>query len=247
MNEPILELDGVTFRYEAMAMRFDLAVNAGEILGLIGPSGAGKSSLLALIGGFERPESGSIRFNGADITANSPAHRPVDSVFQEHNLFAHLNVATNAGLGLKANGRFDAADKEKIRTALARVGLKGFEKRLPGELSGGERQRVAIARSLLRAKPLLLLDEPFAALGPALRRDMLDLVRGIRDEHGTTVLLVTHQPEDARYVAERIAFVDCGRIAAIGPATELLARTDLPELSLYLGNWERTAPSSRLN
>ena len=247
MREPILELDAVTFRSETMAMRFDLAVNAGEILAIIGPSGAGKSSLLALIGGFERPESGSIRYRGTDIISLPPAARPVDSVFQEHNLFAHLDVSTNAGLGLKANGRFDSVENGKIATALARVGLAGFERRLPGELSGGERQRVAIARSLLREKPLLLLDEPFAALGPALRRDMLDLVRGIRDEHGTTVLLVTHQPEDARYVADSVAFVEAGRIAAYASTAGLFARTDLPELSLYLGDWLRTAPSSRLN
>ena len=169
MSDPILELKKVVFRYEQMAMQFDLEVNAGEILAIIGPSGAGKSSLLALVGGFERPESGAIIINGADVTLLPPSARPVDSVFQDHNLFAHLDVATNTGLGLRPNGRFSSADRLKIESALTRVGLAGFERRLPGELSGGERQRVALARCVLRAKPLLMLDEPFAALGPALR------------------------------------------------------------------------------
>ena len=140
--------------------------------------------------------------------------RPVTMVFQDHNLFAHLDVKTNVGLGISPALKLTPADHERIATALERVGLTGFEHRLPGQLSGGERQRVAIARALVRDKPVLLLDEPFAALGPALRREMLDLVAEIHREKAMTVLIVTHQPEDARHAASRTAFVHQGRILA---------------------------------
>jgi thiamine transport system ATP-binding protein len=115
------------------------------------------------------------------------------------------------------------------------VGLEDFGRRLPGQLSGGERQRVALARCLVRDRPVLLLDEPFAALGPALRREMLDLIADIHRERAMTVLLVTHQPEDARRIAARTAFVHDGRILAARPTDELLGATDIPELREYLG------------
>lgn len=236
---PRLTVDNLTFRYQDMAMRFDLAVAAGEICAVIGPSGAGKSTLLALIGGFEMALSGSIRVDGSEVSQLPPALRPFDTIFQHHNLFAHLDVETNVGLGLRSNGRFSVTDRAVIKEALVQVELAGFERRRPGELSGGERQRVALARSLVRRKPILLLDEPFAALGPALRRDMLDLVSSMRDRHGVSVLMVTHQPEDARYLADRVAFVDAGEVKATGPTAELLASRELPELRLYLGDWAR--------
>src|SRR5690606_35130515 len=110
--------------------------------------------------------------------------------------------------------RLSAGDHADVMAALARTGLAGKEKRLPGELSGGERQRVALARVLVRDQPILLLDEPFASLGPALRSEMLELVRALHHERGMTVLVVTHHPEDARAIADRVAFVADGRIAA---------------------------------
>jgi thiamine transport system ATP-binding protein len=156
-------------------------------------------------------------------------------VFQEHNEFAHLDVATNVGLGISPALRLKPSDRDRVAAALARVGLEGFGRRLPGQLSGGERQRVALARCLVRDRPVLLLDEPFAALGPALRREMLDLIADIHRERAMTVLLVTHQPEDARRIAARTAFVHDGRILAVRPTDELLGATDIPELSAYLG------------
>jgi thiamine transport system ATP-binding protein len=120
---------------------------------------------------------------------------------------------------------------------LQRVGLSEFRHRKPGEVSGGERQRIAIARALVREKPVMLLDEPFAALGPALRRDMLDLVKEVQRERGLTVLMVSHQPEDARYAASHTAFVDQGRILAMRQTRQFFASRDLPELSDYLGDW----------
>jgi thiamine transport system ATP-binding protein len=205
-----LELDHVRFHYEDMDMAFDLAVPAGALTALIGPSGAGKTTILNLIAGFERAASGAIRIDGRDVSALPAAMRPVTMVFQEHNLFAHLDVATNVGLGISPALRLKPADRDRVAAALARVGLEGFEQRLPGQLSGGERQRVALARCLVRDRPVLLLDEPFAALGPALRREMLDLIADIHRERAMTVLLVTHQPDDARRIASHTAFVHAG-------------------------------------
>lgn len=240
MAEPgAIALDGATFRYEDMIMFFNLAVPARTFLALIGPSGAGKTTLLSLIAGFERPERGRVWIGGVDVTDLAPAARPVTTLFQEHNLFAHLDVAANVGLGIDPGLRLSAADRARVAAALARVGLAGFERRLPGQLSGGQRQRAALARSLVRDRPVLLLDEPFAALGPALRREMLDLVRDIRRERGLTVLLVSHQPEDAHHAADLTAFVQHGRVLRVAPTAELFAAADLPELSEYLGESRR--------
>ena len=145
---------------------------------------------------------------GADVTATPPSARPVSMIFQENNLFAHLDVEPNVGLGRSPALRLTAADRERIAAALERTGLAGKEKRLPRELSGGERQRVALARVLVRDRPVLLLDEPFASLGPALREDMLDLLVSVQTERRMTMLFVTHQPEDARRVADSIVFLE---------------------------------------
>jgi thiamine transport system ATP-binding protein len=235
MAEPMLELAEVSFRYEDLVMRFDLRVERGECVAVIGPSGAGKSTMLALIAGFEAPLSGRIRIEGADVTGLPPARRPVTSLFQEHNLFPHLTAAENVGLGIDPGLRLDAASRARVSAALDHVGLAGFEARLPGQLSGGERQRVALARSLVRKRPLLLLDEPFAALGPAQRREMLDLVKALGRDLGFTLLFVSHQPEDARHAASRVLFVEDGRILCDGPTAAIFAPPLAPPLAAYLG------------
>jgi thiamine transport system ATP-binding protein len=231
----MLELDAVAFRYEEMAMRFDLRVARGEVVAVIGPSGAGKSTLLALIAGFEAPDSGTIRIDGRDVAGDPPARRPVTSLFQEHNLFPHLSLADNVGLGVDPGLRLDGRARARIGEALAHVGLAGLDSRLPSQLSGGERQRAALARSLVRNRPLLLLDEPFAALGPAQRREMLDLVNALARDRGFTVLFVSHQPDDARHAAGRTLFVEDGRILCDGPTAKLFAPPMPPALAAYLG------------
>jgi thiamine transport system ATP-binding protein len=214
---------------------FDLAVPASTIVALMGPSGSGKSTLLNLIAGFETPSAGRILIGGQDVTALPPASRPVSMVFQENNLFGHLDAAANVGLGRSPSLKLNAADRAEVAAALARVGLAGKEKRLPRELSGGERQRVALARVLVRDRPVLLLDEPFASLGPALRADMLDLLRDLHAERGMTVLMATHQPEDAEAIASRIVFLEEGRVAATGPKS-LFFGPDRPEaFARYVG------------
>lgn len=232
-----VDLEAVAFRYEDMQMQFDLHVEDGECLAVIGPSGAGKSTLLALIAGFERADSGSIRIAGQDVTRQHPSVRPVTMLFQDHNLFAHLDVAANVGLGIHPGLKLTVADRERVEAALAQVGLAGLATRRPSQLSGGERQRVALARGLVRDRPVLLLDEPFAALGPALRREMLDLVRALQAERKLTVLLVSHQPEDALYAATRTAFVHGGHVLQVGATRDLLDGAAGAELRAYLGEF----------
>jgi thiamine transport system ATP-binding protein len=231
----MITLDHVCFRYEDMEMVFDAAFPKAGFTAVIGPSGGGKSTLLNLIAGFERAESGRVLIGGEDVTDRRPDQRPVSMIFQDNNVFAHLDLAANVALGLSASLRLDAAQKARIDAALAEVGLSDLATRKPGEVSGGERQRVAVARALVRDRPVLLLDEPFAALGPALRRDMLDLVKAMQVQKGLTVLMVTHQPEDAEYAASHTAYLENGRIVALRPTAELFAAKDLPGLTAYLG------------
>jgi thiamine transport system ATP-binding protein len=232
-----LVLDGVTHRYAADEMRFDLTVATGEFLAIIGPSGAGKSTLLDLAAGFLTPDAGRVLVAGRDVTAIAPGERPLSFVFQENNLFGHLDVFSNVALGISPKLRLADADRIRVSDALAAVGLAGFERRQPADMSGGERQRVTLARAFLRGRPLLLLDEPFAALGPALRREMLDLLQDLRRRSATpiSVVMVTHQPQDARGVADRMGFLDAGRIALVAPTEEMLSGHAHPGLAAYLG------------
>ena len=232
----MIRLEHVKFRYDDMEMNFDLTIPRGSLTAIIGPSGSGKSTLLSLIAGFDAPLSGKISIAGLDMSAVPPDQRPVSMIFQDNNVFAHLDLWSNVALGLAPNLKLNATQREEVDAALARVGLSDLRKRKPGEVSGGERQRVAIARALVRKRPVLLLDEPFAALGPALRRDMLDLVKGLQLDRGLTILMVSHQPEDARYAASHTAFLQDGRVLAMRPTAELFA-SGLPALKDYLGEW----------
>lgn len=240
-----VKLDGVSFSYGEASFRFDAEFAAGRISAIMGPSGSGKSTLLNLIAGFESPDTGKVLIGGEDVGSAPPSARPVSMVFQENNLFAHLSVEANVGLGRSPSLRLHEADRAAVAEALARVGLAGKEKRLPRELSGGERQRVALARVLLRDRPVLLLDEPFASLGPALRDDMLDLVAGIHAERAMTVLFVTHQPEDARRIGQDVVFLDAGMIAATGPAADFFDRSGPEVFRRYIGNRGDTVAGSQ--
>jgi thiamine transport system ATP-binding protein len=235
MSGAEVRLDRVAFSYGDAPMLFDCRFPAGSVTAVLGPSGSGKSTLLGLVAGFEPPRSGRVVIGGADMTASPPSRRPVSMVFQENNLFAHLDVAANVGLGRSPGLRLDDADRAAVAEALARTGLAGKERRLPAALSGGERQRVALARVLVRQRPVLLLDEPFASLGPALRQEMLGLVAELHREHGMTVLFVTHHPDDARQLAERVVFLEDGRVAAAGDAAAFFSEAAPEAFRRYAG------------
>lgn len=217
-------------------MRFDFAVAPGEFVMVLGPSGAGKSTLLNLIAGFDRPMEGRIVLAGDDVTHLAPAERPVTTLFQEGNLFPHLTAAQNVGLGLHPGLRLTPGQRHAVDTALDRMGLAGMGSRLPGTLSGGERQRVALARSLVRNRPILLLDEPFAALDPGRRKEMTDLVGGLAADRGLTVLMVSHQIDEVRDPNARALFIHDGRIMADGTMADLLSTPASVELQTYLGH-----------
>ena len=229
----MLVLDKVRLVYPEFSVEYDLTVPAGALCALIGPSGGGKTTLLHAIAGFVSPDSGSIDFAGRELTGLRPADRPLSILFQDHNLFPHLTAAQNIGLGVDPRLRLTNAQQQTVGDALERVGLGGLGGRRPAELSGGQRQRVALARALVRRRPLMLLDEPFTGLDPGLRHDMIGLVDTIRREEGLTVLMAIHSPEDAAGIADLFAFIDEGRVAAIGPPAEILRQGRLPALDRY--------------
>lgn len=208
----MIKLDNVEFRYKEMSMCFELHIKAGERVAVIGASGAGKSTLLNLIAGFEYADRGEIYLNGENHSKNPPHLRPVSMLFQENNLFMHLTVQQNIALGLKANLKLDSIRQQQVEQAADAVGLSAFLTRLPTQLSGGQKQRVALARCLLRDKPILLLDEPFSALDPLLRAEMSRLLQQLSMEKKLTVLIVTHQPDELRGSIDRIVTVENGKI-----------------------------------
>lgn len=239
-----VRLDGVSFIYEEQTFVYDVGFAAGAITAVLGPSGSGKSTLLNLIAGFETPARGRVLIDDVDVTHAPASLRPVSMIFQENNLFAHLDIAANVGLGISPALRLTAGERERVAEALRRTGLAGKDKRLPRELSGGERQRAALARALVRDRPVLLLDEPFASLGPALRDEMLDLTVSVQKERRMTTILVTHHPEDARRAAQEIVFLEDGKVAATGE-TGLFFSTRSPEaFERYIGT-EQASTRSR--
>jgi thiamine transport system ATP-binding protein len=228
----MLTLDGLSLRQGAFGLGASLSVAAPGRVAVMGPSGAGKSTLLLALAGFIRPEAGRILWNGADITAARPMDRPVTMVFQDNNLFPHLTAFQNVALGLRPSLRLRPDEAARVEAALGRVGLAGLGGRKPAELSGGQQSRVTLARAILRDKPIVLLDEPFAALGPALKAEMLDLVAELLPR--ALVLMVTHDPADARRLAPETILVADGQ--ALPPvATAGLLDTPPPALARYLG------------
>jgi len=218
----MLELDNLTYLYEHLPMRFDLHLQAGERVAVLGPSGAGKSTLLSLVAGFLPAASGRLRLDGHDHTHTPPAQRPVSMLFQENNLFAHLTVRQNIGLGLDPGLRLNADRQQRLTQIAEQVGLAEHLSRLPAQLSGGQRQRAALARCLIRQQPILLLDEPFSALDPALRSDMLQLLDTVCHQRNLTLLMVSHNLDDAARIAARTLLVVDGRIYYDGSTQALL-------------------------
>lgn len=219
----MLKLIDVTWLYQHLPMRFTLSARQGEMIAVLGPSGAGKSTLLNLIAGFLQPASGSIMIENHDHTRTPPARRPVSMLFQENNLFTHLTVRQNIALGMDPGLKLNDTQRQKLELIAGQMGITGFIDRLPGELSGGQRQRVALARCLVREQPVLLLDEPFSALDPALRQEMLALVQEVCQREKLTMLMVSHSIEDAARIAPRSVVIAEGRILWDGETEALVS------------------------
>lgn len=231
----MLTLDELVIRQQEFELKADFSVQTGARVAVIGPSGAGKSTLLNAVAGFLEPERGAVFWDGQEVTGKAPGARPIAMLFQDNNLFPHLTVRQNVGLGIDPSLRLSAEQNSAVEAALHRVGLHGLGPRKPGKLSGGQQSRVALARVVVQRKPLILLDEPFAALGPALKREMLDLVAELAQEIAATVLMVSHDPDDAARFAETAVLVAEGRAEAPVAVRELLAN---PPAALrdYLGH-----------
>ncbi len=230
----MLTVENLTIRQDDFALRADFSINSGARVAVIGPSGAGKSTLLALLAGFLDPEQGRVLWEGQEITSAAPGDRPFAMLFQDNNLFPHLTLAQNVGLGIRPDLRLSTEQKTRVAQALVRVGLPDMQGRKPAQLSGGQQSRAALARILVMDKPMVLLDEPFAALGPALKTEMLDLLAEVLDETGAGLLMVSHDPQDARRIAPMTILVAEAQAHAPAPTAELLDNPP-PALRAYLG------------
>ena len=229
----MLMLENLNVRQGDFHLTANVGFAAGQITALIGPSGAGKSTILSVIAGFYQAE-GQVLWRGEPITDLRPDQRPVSILFQDNNLFPHLTVSQNVGLALRASLRLTRDEQRRVDEMLVSVGLSGMGGRKPAALSGGQQSRAALARLLLQDRPVILLDEPFAALGPGLKQEMLALVRERALADNRVVLMVTHDPQDALVAADQIALVDEGQVFAPLPAREVM---DNPPdvLQRYLG------------
>jgi len=181
----------------------NISLEPDKIYAVVGPSGAGKSTFLNLISGFASISSGSIIWNGKEISNLPPAKRNVSILFQDNNLFPHLSVWRNLALAVTHWPKISRNNEEKLKAVMSEVGILGLENRKPSQLSGGQQSRVALARVLLQKNKILLLDEPFSALGPSLKDQMLELIKKIAKNKKLLVLMVTHDPADAKKVASQ--------------------------------------------
>ncbi|MDI9439643.1 MAG: ABC transporter ATP-binding protein [Limnochordia bacterium] len=218
MSEIIVQLKGVSKYYdETPALSdVDLYIRKNEFVTLLGPSGCGKTTMLRLIGGFEKPDSGTITFEGADISSVPSHKRRVNTVFQRYALFSHLNVFENIAFGLRIKKMKESTIREKVSRMLELVNLEGYEKRDVNSLSGGQQQRVAIARALVNEPEVLLLDEPLAALDLKLRREMQHELKNMQRQLGITFLFVTHDQEEALSMSDTVVVMKDGEIQQIG-------------------------------
>ena len=230
----MLELQNLRIRQGSFQLTASLRGLDAKIYAIMGPSGAGKSTFLAALAGFLSVSSGAVLWNGQNITGLRPAQRPMAMLFQDNNLFPHLSAERNVALALTQRRYLSPIRQEQVKAALSRVGLSGFEAYKPGELSGGQQSRVALARVLLQDKSILLLDEPFTALGPALKNEMLDLLQTLTQERQATVLMVTHDPNDALRIADETLLLSDQVLSPPQPTQQVMASPP-KALAAYLG------------
>jgi|UPI000647D648 sulfate transport system ATP-binding protein len=218
----------------------NLDIPSGELVALLGPSGSGKTSLLRIIAGLERPDSGSVLFHGADATFDDVRDRNVGFVFQHYALFGHMSIFENVAFGLrvrpKATRPSEEQIKEKVMSLLKLVQLDWLADRFPHQLSGGQRQRIALARALAVEPKVLLLDEPFGALDAKVRKELRRWLRRLHDEMHITSVFVTHDQDEAMEVADRVVVMNLGRIEQDGPPDEVYDRPATPFVLQFLGD-----------
>jgi len=241
-----LELDGAVtlknlrkaYGERAVVDDVSLEVKAGEFFSMLGPSGCGKTTTLRMIGGFERPDSGSVHIDNRDVTNDQPEERPLNTVFQNYSLFPHLNVRDNVKFGLRFENPFTKSDKSaesRVAEALDLVQLGSFGDRRVHQLSGGEQQRVALARALILEPSVLLLDEPLGALDAQLRARLQIELATLQRQIGITFIYVTHDQQEAFTMSDRIGVMRDGKLMQVGAPRELYEKPQSVEVAQFIG------------
>ncbi|NIC43716.1 ABC transporter ATP-binding protein [Aquabacterium sp. A08] len=222
---------------EALAVdEVSLSIGRGEIFALLGSSGCGKSTLLRMLAGFEKPTSGRILLGCQDVATLPPYERPINMMFQSYALFPHLDIWENIAFGLKREGCPKAEVQQRVGEMLDLVQLGPYARRKPHQLSGGQQQRVALARSLAKRPKLLLLDEPLGALDKKLREQTQFELVNIIEKVGVTVVMVTHDQEEAMTMASRIAVMSKGRVLQVGSPEEVYEHPANRFVADFIGN-----------
>jgi spermidine/putrescine transport system ATP-binding protein len=235
---PLLELVDISKSFGAIQVlrSITLSVARNEFLTLLGPSGSGKTTILRMIGGFETPDAGALRFEGRDILRLPINRRPFNTVFQDYALFAHMTVRDNVGYGLRVRGTGKATIARRVDEVLETVGLQALGERYPAEISGGQKQRVALARAIICEPRLILLDEPLAALDVALRAQMRRFLKDLQRRLGIAFVFVTHDQEEAITMSDRIIVMRDGRIEQEGAPLDLYYRPTSRFVAAFFGD-----------
>ena len=228
----MLQLERVAIQSGTFFLGADFALAAGELCAVLGPSGAGKTTLLNVIAGFEPLVSGRVLVEGRDFSHAEPGDRPVSMVFQDYNVFAHLDLWSNVALGIRPDLRLSDAQRQSVDAALAHVGLSGLARRRPADVSGGERQRVALARVLVRDSKVLLLDEPCSALDPISTGKIEELITELKSDY--TVIIVTHNMQQAARCSDYTTYMYLGDLIEFGPTAELFMKPKKKDTEDYI-------------
>lgn len=251
MSKPVIvslrEVSRTFGEVQAVA-NLSLDIYEGEFITLLGPSGSGKTTVLRMIAGFEKPDSGTITISQKDVSQLAPYDRDVNTVFQDYALFPHMDVLSNIEYGLRVKGIEKSVRIARALEALEQVRLSGYEKRKPSQLSGGQRQRIALARALVNKPSVLLLDEPLGALDLKLREQMQIELKELQREVGITFIFVTHDQEEALTMSDRIAVFNRGRIEQLGTPEEIYSNPKTEFVSEFVGQTNKiTLQGIRIN
>ncbi len=232
-----IELKGVTKDYKGkeVVKAVYLDIGSGDFFTILGPSGAGKTTLLKMIAGFEKTSEGSIKIDGIDITSKPTHKRNIGMLFQNYALFPHMTVTENIAFPLTIRKTSKSEVKKLTNAILERVKLVGYEKRYPRELSGGQQQRVALARALVFNPPILLLDEPMAALDKQLRKHMQMEIKQIQRELGITTISVTHDQEEALTMATKVCVMKDGHVVQVAKPEEIYEKPNSNFVAGFIG------------
>ncbi|TCT03665.1 spermidine/putrescine transport system ATP-binding protein/putrescine transport system ATP-binding protein [Tepidamorphus gemmatus] len=233
----LLAIEGVTRRFGPVTAldRVTLEIRENEFFALLGASGSGKTTLLRMLAGFEQPQEGRIRLDGADITRLPPERRPVNLMFQSYALFPHMTVRGNVAYGLEMERLPRREIDARVNEILETTQLAALAERRPDQLSGGQKQRVALARALVKRPRLLLLDEPLGALDKKLRAAMQLELKRLQHEVGITFVVVTHDQEEALVMADRIAILRDGRVEQVGTPHEVYEAPSNRNVADFIG------------